>query len=520
MTSTRRARHEAWLLGALLTITVLSGCFQHAESPDQFRDVPPGRWSTTASSSPELLQTLGDPSTSGLAAWPGQFDNTPIAYDFNQDGVDEVVAHSTDRHVYVFDSTTGRALAKLSTTYPPAWYAERVLNGVQAGVLIPGQPPSLVITNHAAYVSVWTFDPNLSTQTDFVFNKDWEKRMDDCYPSPGMDAAAALGDLDGDGTLEIVVQTEEIGFFALDADGSTRWGYCWSGGNSAPVIDDLDGDGRPEVMVASDAGRLSVHDGDTGHALWSFAADDAAYGITPASVPVSPTVAELDGHPPKEVLFTARHAPEESDLDFTSFHMAIFAVRQNLTTWQGELVWMRQPDWANPLSNTKLVVNDVDGDGLVDIVGMDWNTIGHRPGDWERLGPANVFRLDAQGQDVWVREVDAWWSNQDILVADSDGDGETDILVNGPGDSGDGMWRLSTETGSAQGFLATAPWKMLRGPGLADLHDDGSMHLIVPVTPMDGDQQRGAILVYRLDSSADAAQGSVQTHVPGNVSLD
>src|SRR5687767_387626 len=67
---------------------------------------------------------------------------------------------------------------------------------------------------------------------------------------------------------------------------------------------------------------------------------------------------------------------------------------------------------------------------------IDRNTIGHRPGDWERPGPAHVFRLDRHGEDVWVREIDACWSNQDILVADSDGDGEADVLVNGPGEGG------------------------------------------------------------------------------------
>lgn len=487
----------------LIATAVLGGCVgEPGKNPDRTAVQAPGKWSMSSAPTPSLVQTLGDPSTSGLTEWPGQFDNAAKAFDVDGDGIDEIIAHSSDTHVYVFNAANGHVLAKLPTTYPAAWHIERVLNGVQAGILIPGDPASLVITNHAAYVAVWTFEQDKSTDERFVFQKEWEHRMDGCHRSPSMDAEAALGDLDGDGTLEIAVHTEEIGFFALNNDGTIRWSKCWSGGNSAPVIDDLNGDGRAEVVLAADSGRISVLDGDTGQPRWAFNAADALYGISPASVPVSPTVAEIDGIPPKEILFTARMAPDEDPLRFPTFHMAIFAIHQNASTYQAELLWMRQPVWANPLSNTKLVVHDVDGDGASDIFGMDWNTIGHRPGDWERLGPAHVFRLDRHGEDVWVREIDAWWSNQDILVADSDGDGEVDVLVNGPGEGGDGLWRLSSASGAAQGFLGLSPWKMLRGPVVGEGRVEGSLQLLVPVTPLEGNVGRGAILVFELDAAA------------------
>jgi len=500
-----QAPHRPWvalLVGLGLAVLLLSGCLQSGETPESPSTGAPGRWASSESSSPILLHTLGDPKTSGLEGWASQFDNTPATYDLDGDGVDEVIAHGADTQVYVFNAETGRVLATLPTKYPPAWHIERVLNGVVVGVLSPGQPPSLVVTDHAAYVAVWRFDPDQSRPDRFVFHKEWEKRMDMCHRSPGMDAAAALADLNGDGALEIVVQTEEMGFYALNADGSTRWSECWSGGNSAPVVDDLDGDGRPEVIVASDAGFISVLDGDKGLPLWTFDAADPLYGISPGSVPVSPTVADLDGQLPKEILFTSREAPDDEGLSFTSFHMAIFAIHQNPDTWQGELLWMRQPEWANPMSNTRLVVRDVDGDGAVDIFGMDWNTVGHYPGNWERLGPAHAFRLNERGEDVWVREIDAWWSNQDIVVADSNADQEPDVLVNGPGEGGDGVWRLSAATGAAEGFLGLSEWKMLRGPLLADLRHDGSLQVLFPVSPMEGSSARGAILVFQLAGGA------------------
>jgi ABC-type glycerol-3-phosphate transport system substrate-binding protein len=99
---------------------------------------------------PRLTQTLKDPSGT-------PFDLAPTAFDVNGDGRDEIIVQGNDTNVYVFDSQTGKTLAKLPTTTPKNWYVERVLNAVAAGVLKPGEPASLVVTSHAAFLSVWRF---------------------------------------------------------------------------------------------------------------------------------------------------------------------------------------------------------------------------------------------------------------------------------------------------------------------------------------------------------------------------
>ncbi|HUR63717.1 MAG TPA: hypothetical protein VM241_04465 [Candidatus Thermoplasmatota archaeon] len=478
------------VLALALLASGLAGCSGSASTashflPDAGADVGGTRWQ------PALLAALGDPATSGLPAWTPKFDVPAKAYDVDGDGVDELIAQGNDTNVYVFRALTGHVLAKLPTTYPPAWHIERVLNGVEADVLRPGEPPSLVVTDHAAYVAVWRYDPARSSVDHFEFTKQFDRRMTECHRSPGMDAKATIADIGDGGAKEILVQTEEIGFYALRADGSTLWKQCWGGGNSAPVVADLDGDGRPEAIVASDAGFISVLDAKTGVPKWTF--DSKKAGVTPASVSVAPTVAELDGRPPKEIVYTARNAPHGSPDSFASDHMAIFAIHEAAGGGAGEVLWEREPVWANPLSYTHLVVQDVDGDGRADIFGMDWNTIGHYPGNWERLGPAHAFRLDNFGNDVWVREVDAWWSNKDVALADL-GTGSFSLLVNGPGGGYDGFWRLSAATGAAEQFLPLAGWKVARGAQLMDLRHDGSTQLVFPVEPNEG--QRGAILVF------------------------
>lgn len=481
-----------------LAVACLAGCTGSATSANTFVPSEPRGLGAAQAWQPDVLAGLGDPATSGLDGWTPGFDVAAKAYDLDGDGVDELIAQGSDGKVYVFRALTGRVLAVLPTTTPPAWHVERVLNGVEAGVLRPGEPPSLVVTNHAAYVAAWRYDPAASTADGFAFQRQFDVRADGCYRSPGMDAKAALGDLDGDGTLEIVVQTEETGFFALRADGSTLWQQCWGGGNSAPVIADLDGDARMEVVVGSDSGLLAVLDGASGGPLWTFSARDA--GVSPGSISVSPTVADLDGVMPLEVLFTARHAPDEDPATFPDDHFALFAVHRDPLTYQAALLWMRQPSWGNPLSATQLVVHDVDGDGRADILGMDWNTIGHVPGDWERLGPAHVFRLTATGEDVWVREMDTWWSNQDIALADLDGDGRLSVLANGPAGGYDGLWSLSADTGASEGYLPLSGWKVARGPLLLDLRHDGSMQLVLAVKPFEADLERGALVVFDLET--------------------
>ncbi|HET6399092.1 MAG TPA: VCBS repeat-containing protein, partial [Candidatus Thermoplasmatota archaeon] len=236
--------------------------------------------------------------------------------------------------------------------------------------------------------------------------------------------------------------------------------------------------------------------------------------ITPASVPVSPAIGELDGEWPREVLYIARYAPREHEdpADYLQYHMAVFALRQDPQTYQVEVVWMRQPEWANPLSNTQLIVQDVDGDGRGDVFGMDWNTIGHRPGNWEVLGPAHVFRLDWRGNDVWVRELEAYWSNQAIALTDATGDGKLDVLANAPGPGGDGLWALDIENGRSKRFVHAPGWKLLRGPHLTDLHGDGKLYIAYPGQP-EPDVPRGAIILfdmgvpYARDSMESAWQG-------------
>jgi hypothetical protein len=78
-------------------------------------------------------------------------------------------------------------------------------------------------------------------------------------------ATPAVSDLDGDGTLEIVVIAANGWVHVLDSALSERQGWPTSVGarvESSPAVADLDGDGSAEVFVGADDGNLSVFDAD------------------------------------------------------------------------------------------------------------------------------------------------------------------------------------------------------------------------------------------------------------------
>lgn len=100
----------------------------------------------------------------------------------------------------------------------------------------------------------------------------------------------ALGNLDGDGQLEVATIAEQGHVYAFDANGSRMWSCSLCGAaHSSASIADVDADGQQEVIVGDDH-ALRVFDGRTGkgEAETRFSGS----GWAPA---VAPTVAEVDG---------------------------------------------------------------------------------------------------------------------------------------------------------------------------------------------------------------------------------
>lgn len=87
----------------------------------------------------------------------------------------------------------------------------------------------------------------------------------------GIFSGAAVGDIDGDGDLEVVWEGEDRRIHAYHHNGTVVAGwpfYRWNGdplargGISSPALGDIDSDGLLEIVVGGTSPRCTPLDGD------------------------------------------------------------------------------------------------------------------------------------------------------------------------------------------------------------------------------------------------------------------
>ncbi len=292
-------------------------------------------------------------------------------------------------------------------------------------------------------------------------------------PSGYVDATPAPVDLDGDGSLDLVMATTSGKVVALDAQGHIKWQHdlhhivsqpvavagtpaqvyvltnpggvvCLDGrsgillweyhmpesflwGSTAPAAADLDGDGRPEVVVADRGGHLVALHRD-GSLLWSVSCRE---GFRSA-----PALADLDGDGHPEVMAgTTDHplvcfshkgrrlwhsngpaygaSPYVVDLDLDGRPEILVGDKEGLALYDdgGSLRWHHPMPEA---VHDAYVAGDLDDDGRQEVVVVDMR--GH------------VACLDSQGRTLWTARVGAR-ARRAPALADVNGDGRTEVII-------------------------------------------------------------------------------------------
>ncbi len=262
-----------------------------------------------------------------------------------------------------------------------------------------------------------------------------------------VDSSPALGDIDGDGYLEIVVGSDDNKVYAWHHDGTIVTGWPKTTGDEvdcSPALGDIDRDGDLEIVVGSDDNKVHAwhHDGTlvTG---WPKATDGDVYS--------SPALGDIDGD-------------EDIEIIVGSFDNKVYAWHHDGTLVTG---WPKATDgdvYSSP------ALGDIDGDGDIEVAVGSGSCLdaGTRLYAWHHDGQFISAFPKIIGSSCGVLSSPA--------LGDLDGDNTLEIVV---GSYDHKVYALHVDGTSVTGWPKTTGDYVLSSPALGDLDGDGDIEIVI-----------------------------------------
>jgi len=228
-------------------------------------------------------------------------------------------------------------------------------------------------------------------------------------PSNNAEIMVVMGDIDDDGTQELVFSAGDYIYAVNGKTGTIEW----RAGDSywkAVELADLNNDGTPEVLYAIEGPRLRAMNGD-GTIRWT---SDVVGGNSMGMFPIMPFDIDDDGYP--EIYF----ATEDASPDPYSGNPAHYDGALNKFDHNGNLeatAWLHHPCWGG------ITLGDADFDGNFEVYVSDRREGYHN-------FPANGLQaFDAETLDTLWERPDLQHSSPMGILADVVGDADLEMIA-------------------------------------------------------------------------------------------
>lgn len=341
-----------------------------------------------------------------------------------------------------------------------------------------------------------------------------------------------LANLDDDPELEIICSDRDLKLmYAFNADGTQVSGWPQSTGTmwvwAPPAVGDIDGDGEVEIVANNLAGRTlawntdgtEVRDGDSNPATHGVLIDRSSVLSYDEWCRSGPALEDLDGDGAKDIIFGTRYrfvatnqllayrhngtqvpgfpipvgaggnimcSPTVADLDndglkeivFVSEEDSLRVVRQNGTRYPGFPRYFRSQSTNGDITCPSPAVGDFDNDGRLEIVAVE--VFGATSSSVHVVDTDVAGGTSGQTMSGWPRPVPGN-SESSPVVGDLDGDHYPDVVFGiGGGDteSPNNLYAFSHDGQDLDGFPLTLGGPVRPAPVICDLDQNGYVNLV------------------------------------------